>query len=349
MSAANNPLAGNDNVGPTQVNATRELAGLDGGDTGYNYLMSNDEQRAEFIANDSTLRYDEWKTISDAVIRNRKQALSLVNDLRSRGLTKNLSLATYVDLWHTVSDFDDAETVMNPGDTTSEDDVGFALDGAPLPVTHKSWRIDRRLLMASRQNGTDLDTLVPSLMTRSVARQVERLAFEGWSPTIDGYTMYGLLNHPSRNTATAPGSWSDDTNDAANIRDTLYDLVEALENDEFGGGDYLLYLHRNEYQRIRRVVDDIGDGSQNMLARINEEFDAELGGIRQAPHVPAGEAVMFQPSDDVIQVGVAEDIQPVEWESPGGWTVHMKVFGAMNTEIKATENGQCGIVHATGL
>lgn len=343
--SATNPT----NPGPANVDAARSFtSNATGGDRGFQYLMSDDDGRADFIANASSLQHEEWKQISDTVIRVREQNFNLIDNLRSQGLTKDLSLATFVDLWHTVSDIDGAEVAMNPQDTGDEDGVEYELDGAPLPVVHKDWSIDRRQLLSSRQSGTSLDTLVPAMMTREVSKKIEQLAFNGWAPNVDGYQMYGFTNHPNRNTYTG-SDWDDGTSDASQIRGDILAMIESLENDEFGTGTYDLYLNRNEYQTLRSQVDDIGDGSQNIRQRILEEFGQELNRIEQSPFVPAGEAIMFTPTDEVVQVGVAEDVQPIEWEAPHGWSINMKVFGAMNVELRSTQAGQMGVVHTTGI
>jgi hypothetical protein len=59
--------------------------------------------------------------------------------------------------------------------------------------------------------------------------------------------------------------------------------------------------------------------------------------------------IAFQPRQDVVEVGIAEEIQPIEWESPSGWTLHYKIFGAMNLQLASTEEGQAGFAHVTGL
>jgi len=343
-------MAGAGSIDVQSAKNLGDMVGNGGGELGFQYLMADDpETRGQLMANAGLLSEDEWESVSDTVRRVRKQRLELVNALRQAGLTKSLSLATYNDTWPTVSTFGGAKVGMNPSDTAREQGVTFGEDGAPLPVIHADWSIDRRRLLVSRATNADISSLVPAEMTKNVARTFERLCLEGWSRTVDGYEMFGFLNHPNRNQVAAPGSWSDDTNDAEDIRQTYLASVEALEDDEYGGGGYWIYHNRAEYQRLRRVTDTIGQGEQNMRSRVNEEFDVEIDRISQSPYVPAGEAVMFKPSPEVLNAGIAENVQPVQWDSPSGFKVNFKIFGAMNLELYSNQAGQTGFAHITGM
>lgn len=323
---------------------------IEGGSRGFQYLMSNEEGRAELMAN-SSLQKDEWEDLQSTVIENRNQPLSIVNDLREQGLTRSMDLSTMTSIWQNVSEIPDgAEVTMNPGTRTDTDDVTHGTDGAPLPVVHMDWNIDRRMLMVSRNQGQGLDTVVPAQLTRHVQQKIENLVVNGWSHTVDGRTMDGLTDHSSRNTVTG-SNWDDDTTDAEDIRTDLLSGIEALENDEYQP-PYRLYLARNEWQVLRKTIADISGGDTsdiNMRERVLDEFDTEIEDIRVSPEISDGEYVMFKPTQDVISLGVAEDVQAVEWDSPDGWQHHFKILAAMNVELKDTEEGQMGVVHATGL
>lgn len=349
--------------GRGNVTSAKELFGEGGGgnDIGFDYLMSNAEQRGEFIVNESALEYEEWKTLSDAVIETRDQQLNLISDLRGAGLTEPENLASLVSRWQTIGSIsEEANIGLGIGEPKSdEESPGYGMDGVPLPVMYKDWRIDRRFLMASRQGpGGALDTTVARQITRALSNTAENAMLNGWMRPVDNYEMYGFLNHPDRNQVTG-NSWHNDSGDASgsdgdsgDIRHDLLNGVEALENDEYDGGGYWLYINRTQNQRLRRLLDDFGTGNPgrtNMRDRINEEFEVEIDQLRVTKNIPDGEALMFAPSPDVVQMGVAEDFQPLEWESPSGGTIFMRVLGAMNLKLKSTQEGQMGVAHITGL
>lgn len=337
-----------------EVQSAQQFVSNGGGARGFDYLMANAEERGNFIANESALEYEEWKDLSNAVIETRDQMLNLVADLRGAGLTSGESLASLVSRWQTIDDISEqADIGMGLGETGGdEESPGYGMDGVPLPVFSKPWRIDRRFLMASRQGpGGALDTTLARQMTRAVSNTVESAMLNGWARPVDGYQMYGFLNHPDRNTVSGD-SWHNDSTDEEDIRNNLLSAVEKLEDDEYDDGGYWLYLNRVQNQRLRRLIADFGSGNPgdtNMRDRIAEEFDVEIDRIRVTKNVPDGEALLFAPDPDVVEVGIAEDIQPVEWESPSGSTIHMKVLGAMNLKLKSTQEGQMGVAHLSGL
>jgi len=336
------------------VESAQNFSDEHGGELGYEYLMLNDaEARASFKANNSSLEYEEWKQISDRIIKVRNQKLNVVNQIRSEGLTKPLSLAVMTDEWQTVDEIDgEASVDMNPGTATEGSDVVYGRNGAPLPIIHMDWQIDRRQLDVSRNQGTGVDTLVASQLTRKVSERLELLALNGWQVGYDGYTMDGFRTFSDRNTY-AGSSWTDDTSDAEDIRNDTINIIETLEDDEFDG-PYNFVFSKPQYRALRNTIADFGSGNpgdENMRERLQDEFGDEIGEISWAgtSYLPEGEVIAYEPSPDVVELGVAEDIQPVEWETPSGWTTKMKIFAAMNVELKSTADNQCGIVHATGM
>lgn len=323
-----------------------------GGNLGFSYLMADEDGRAELMAsNASSLEKEEWEELQSTVIETRRQGLSIVNDLRQSGLTRPLDLSTMTSIWQKIDHVPDhVERTMNPGTRTAGGDVEYTTDGAPLPVVHMDWYIDRRVMMVSRNQGQGLDTVVPAQLTRLVNENLEDLMVNGWAPTIDGRRLYGFRDHPSRNQLTG-SNWHDGTTDADDVRNDFLSVIETLEDDEYDP-PYRVYLSRNEWQRLRRLVADISGGDTsdtNMRERVQEEFDLEIDDIRVSPKIPAGELVAFKPTQDVVTMGVAEDIQAIEWEEPDGWRHHFKVMAAMNLELKDTAESQMGVAHMTGL
>lgn len=339
-------------IGETQTAAASSF--FQNGGRGIDYLMANEEQRAEFMLNASLLEYDEWRDLSTTVIENRQEQMTLVSDLRGAGLVESEDIGNLVSRWQTIGDIsEDANVGMGMGEPRSDEELpGMGMQGVPLPVFYKDWRIDRRFLEAARNRpGNNLDTTAVIQMTRALGNTIERTMLNGWDRPVDGYTMPGFLNHADRNVVTG-ASWHDNTTDMEDIRNDVLSAIEALENDEYDDGGYWLYLNRVQNQRLRRLLDTFGGGSggdTNMRERINEEFDLEISNIRVTKNIPDGEAILFDPSPDVVTLGIAEDIQPIEWETPSGATAFVRLLASMNLKLKSTQSGQMGVVHLTGL
>ena len=304
-------------------------------------------------SNATTLERDEYETLSDRMISVYQERLNAIGDLQSAGLTRDVSLSSVVTTWQQRTDFTDAEISMD-GETQSEEDrVTYDVQQTHVPIIHKDFRISQRELDISRNTGEDLRTADIAEATRSVVEMAENLLFNGWDQAVntargDTTKVYGYTTFPDRVTGSASGDWGT----ASNIRPTILDMIDDLDDNNRTPGDrgFWLYVSKNQWQELRRAVDPDGDGNMNLRQRLNEEFDAEIGMIQREPEfaLPDGEMVMIDPQPDVVELAQAEDMQTAEWQSGSGFTNHFKTFWAGVPEFKSDADGQSGIVHYTG-
>lgn len=316
---------------------------------GMQFFNATQKQRKNIIANAVTLEKDEWETLSDRMVEVYRSNLTGIQDLRSAGLTRSLSLATQVDLWQTVSDFTDAEVTMDGEVDSTEDRVTYATQGVPIPIVHKNFRVSQRELMTSRNMNNDLRTDGVSNATRQVAEMLDDILFSGWSPQVvdsDGneFTLFGYTDHPDRNQVSG-SSWEQ----AANIRSDIVEMLNKLDQDNRTGGGFWLYLSPTEWRQFRSAKTPEADDNQTVRQTIMNQFDTEIAAIKRAERLPEGEAVMVDPSPDVVELAVAEDVQTIEWQSGSGMTNFYKVMAAMAPEIKSDAKGRSGVVHLTGI
>ncbi|QPL12234.1 major capsid protein [Halorubrum phage Hardycor1] len=346
--ASNTPaanLAGGGGFG--QFTAQARLAHAK--DNGNEGMVANAaEQAATFRAN-AQLQKDEWKTLDERLVEIAQKELVVVNDMRAAGLTINEDLSTLIHEWQGTNEFSDADVDMAAETSSSEDASTFSLNGTPLPIVHKSFHIPYRHLLASRERGQGLDTQNQAKAARKVMEGLDSLAFNGWGSNVEGYQVYGLRNHPDRNTVTG-NDWSDGTNTSyTDIRGDVVSIIESLENAEYAprGTEAITYFGRGAWQELRRR--DTGtDQERSLLERLTEEFADSLD-MRLAPTLPSDEVVSFLPVEDVVELAVASDVQNVEWESDDGFMSHMKVMASMTPVVKSDDAGQSGVVHLTGL
>jgi len=307
------------------------------------------EQVAQFRAQ-AQLEKDEWKSLDENLLEVAREELVVVSRLQSAGLTTDEDLSTLIHEWQTTGQFGDADVDMGGETGSTEDASTFGVEGVPLPIVHKSFRIPYRTLLASRNSGQSLDTQNQSKAARSVSEALDDLAINGWNGQVEGYEVYGLATHPDRNTF-AGSDWNDYTNnDADTVRGDVLDAIEANEDDNYGPGSsgYLMMAGRGAYQALRRW--DTGtDEERGLLERLRDEFESELSDIINAPTLADDEALLVKPSDDVVELATASDLQNVEWQSNDGMTTHMKVMASITPIVKSDDAGQSGICHLTDL
>lgn len=293
-----------------------------------------------------------WTTVDDTVYETQDQTLRLVSDLRSAGLVTQTDILTKIDTWPLVDDEGSARMAMSPEVNDDESAVRFGDDGVPVPVVFDTFSLGFRENPSPDSEATPsavedgLDTLGVSTTTRNVNELLESTFIDGWSETInwsgDGYTLYGLTNHPQTNTGTVAADW---TVDNSVIRDDIRAMRSVLKNDNNyspGGTGYWLYLGTEFYD----TLDDADpEGSGDTTIRDRVENLANISAVRELDYLGSKEALMFRPTEDVIDVGVAAEVQPVMWEDP--FRDYWAILGSVYPRVKTTLTNQSGIVHYT--
>src|SRR5690606_13350708 len=127
------------------------------------------------------LRKDEWKHFDTAVVEVARKRLVGVGALLSAGLRYGLSnpLGTTQIEWEQVSDMNDASISMSGVTDGQKDRVTYTLKSLPIPIVHKEFDINARVLAASRNRGDSLDTTQAEVAARKVAEMNESILFNG--------------------------------------------------------------------------------------------------------------------------------------------------------------------------
>lgn len=335
------------------VNATNDLSSVP--QYARLQMIQDPDTRRQIRAN-ASLPQDAWFGIEDAVYPAMDDVLTIVDDLRDRGLTVDENVQNKVAQWHK-QDYQATATIsMEPETETEDGAVEYDLAGSPMPLVHSDFSIGFRETgtegpAGSGMAGQDLETLNAEGSARAVAEAAERLTLYGWEPTIsgnnpagttDGYTMYGLTNHPSVHTGQL-GTW---TENPEVIRDDLKDrMARDLKDDNFRptGEGYLVYVGED----IEDVLDDPdpeGTGDRLIRDRIeNLNFVSEL---KVSEFLTDDAALMFRPTADVVDLALGLEEQVVQWEDP--FRDYFKTVMCMTPRVKDTLRGQCGIAYYTG-
>lgn len=312
-------------------------------------VRGNSDELYDVRANDTGLRDDEWEAVDDELVQVAQERLSIVDVLLENGLTRSLSLGTLVDTWENVSEFGDADVGMSAEAPASEDGIQYGGGGVPVPVVKKGFRIGRRQMLASRERGQSVQTDNVTAATRTVTERLENLFAYGWERDVDGYDLPGFMTHPQVDEADVAGEWDVD---ASNVRPTVKSMISTLDVDNnFGPGQtgYILHLPAAKNRIISDEIDPHGTGDLNLRQRILDDFSDEIAGIRRTAALEPDEAFMYKPTSETIKVGMAADLQALEWESGSGMSTHVNVMAAMAPEIRSDVNGNVGVVKATGI
>lgn len=305
-------------------------------------LMAQGEDSQRIRAN-ASLPKQAWESIDDTVYPTMDSVLTIVSALREAGLTTPEDINNKTTEWQIQDDDHEATTSMQPETKTDEGNVDYDLDGAVLPIIQDDFTIGfRDSGSADDMYGGNLETLNAEAAARAVAEAMEYMVFNGWEATIgnQGYTSYGMTNHPAIHTGDL-GDWEADP---GAIRDDLRNMAGDIKDDKFfpGSNGYWSFWSRNLWDRM----DDIDpDGSGDLLVRDRVEPLSDLGMMDVADFLPDDSVLMFRPTSDVIDLAFAADEQTVQWDGP--FRDYFKVMSIMSPRVKVTKHDQCGIAYYT--
>jgi len=294
------------------------------------------------VANANTLRHEEWRRVDEAIVDVTSKRLIGISDLIGAGLTEDLGdIGTMISTYEQLSDMSPANIDMGAETEGDRDRLTYTPVNIPVPITHKPFQINFRHLIASRRIGQPLDVTSVRTATRKVTEGLEGLLFNGsGSPVVGGGQIYGYTTHPSRSTGTATGSFSVVTNPY----DTIAEMIGKAEVAGYYGL-YGVYVSPLQYAQMRKRYTD--GSNANPLSTILELLP-QISFVRPGDYLANGNLVLVALEAEVVDVGIAQDFTTVQWSITGGMVEEFKVMAAIVPRVKATKEGQSGIVHYTG-
>jgi len=297
------------------------------------------------IHHNALLRRDEWLELDTAVMETVKTGLVGIQDLISAGLTQPLGgLGTLLSGYETVSEMDAANVSMDGDVPGSEDAVEYGENFVPIPIIHKDFRISIRKLESSRRLGESIDTTQIRAATRVVRETLEDMLFNGSTKQLAGYPIYGYTTHPNRLTSTAAALGGGDFGTATNAYKTFVGALGALGAVGFEG-PFNVYIAQTQYNQ---TLNQASTGYPKSELSLILESMPQISAVKQSFDLTAGELVFVQMDKEVIDLAIAEDITPVQWEEMGGMISKFRVMTAMAPRIKSDFNSAVGVLHITG-
>ncbi len=330
---------------PVAVNTGREFSRAAGGAwAGKQFLkalQAGQPLSASVLRTCDTLRKDEWKSFDEQVVSEGVIRLRGVANLLAAGLVQNIANAFGKTLheWEDITDMDPAVVSLDGLARGDDDRQEFSIQGVPLPITHKDFNIGIRTLAASRERGEPLNTTQARTAGRLVFEQFENSLYNGLPLSYRGLPVYGLLTHPDRNTLAYSGAnWATATG-AVMVTD-IKAALQVLEADRFYG-PYWMDIPTG--YGIEMVDDFKTESDKTIMQRLSEI--PSLDKITVCDQLPADEVVIYQPTSDVVEWGMGEEVQTVQWDLYGGMQVAFKVLGIQVPIVKSTAALRSGIVH----
>ena len=296
------------------------------------------------FGNASTLHKDDFVSMSDDVVEIRKHASIGVEDLKSAGLTRSVSLSDTLIQYYDVNDFE-ASVSMN-GSNRQSQQTDYTSKYVPQPIYDAPWFIPYRQGGFSYKNADgNREAGI------AVARKRDSVVFTGASNVLVNYEgtnqpLYGYINHPK----TLPYPTLSDWTNAAN-HDQIYKDVLGMVSELYNKGktvmpgEAVLYVSTDFWQPLQ-VDYSSAKGDRTALERCMAI--AEIGMIKPVPYLPSKTAVLVQLSPDTVQWAESMDITATAHQRTKAYeNQNFTTMAAGALLIKTDRNGVTGIVYGT--
>ena len=286
------------------------------------------------------LRKDEWEELDAAVVRIAKAALNGISDLVTRGLTVTLGgIGTTISQYEDLSDMSAANVSMGGTTPGEEDKLDFNLNSVPVPIFHKNFRLNLRMLEASRQAGSGLDTTYVEVATRRVLEQMEEVLFNGHTMKVNANSIFGYTTQTNRETGSISNPWSGAS--GTPVADSLA-MLQALYDNNYQG-PYGMYVPVAYWAALQE--DYKSESELTVMQRIMNFDNMEF--IKVSDRLSA-EVIVVTFRKDVVDMAIAQDIITTQWASGDTFTQHFKVWSCMVPRVKEDATTQSGIAHWSG-
>lgn len=297
----------------------------------------------------SALRKDEWEELDRAIVSAAVAPLNMTQRMITAGLTRPLGgLGTLIAQYNQISEMTAANVSLSGNASGQKDRVDYDLVGVPVPVIFKEFELNQRYLEASRRLGDSIDTANGAAAARVVGEKVEDLLINGDSNVnLNGNTIYGLTNHPDRNTNTATSLGGGDFATISNIMPTFSGILSELKADNYRG-PYGVFVADTQYDQMAFNVYSDGSG-QSALTRVLQIPAIQF--IDSSAWLDAGEIVVVNLSHDVVELAYVQQYWPItnlEWTSGDGMQSNFKVMTVFAPMVKSDYSGRSGVFHCTG-
>lgn len=308
--------------------------------------MRNNSALTQRMRANGTLSHEAYIKWDQKVVDVARTQLTIVSDLVRYNLVDNsLDLGDIVAKYEKISDMTAASVDMDGVTRGQNDRLVFTEAGVPVPIFHKPFSLNQRQILASMDRpGRQLPSLGISTATRLVADKVNEMCWDGFGRVVDGTQVYGLTNHPNRNTKSISNAWGGGSETPiADVQDMIAKLQAA--NYGFTKDSCILYVSPDNWAF---TDNDYSTAKGEKTYKQRFEAFAPIKEVRLGSGLADGELVLVEMRDDVVELKVAQDFTWFEQPQSNLMLHDFEVMAAMAIVVKADSAGNCGVVHATG-
>lgn len=301
-------------------------------------IMQANHGEKLLMGNAAPLPKDVWGVWDRQGIEVQRDVLAVFNSLSVNSMA--MPIGKLVHHFQTVSDSGDVNISIDGNSSAKMDQPAIAYHGTPLPIIDSAFKFGWRQVQAAQTEGYSLDTAAVANSQRRVAEKLESIALDGDdSIDVGGSKLYGLRNHPKRNTRSTGVTLNGAT--GSQWQDEVVATLKLLHNANYRT-PATLYLNWDDWFYASNTDYSEQYPNKTILQRI-----MEIAGVREivpASSVDANEIIAVIKDSRVVQVlnGMPMMTRALFRANPED-DYRFKVMAAAAVEIKFDAEDQCGI------
>lgn len=302
-----------------------------------------DFRQVPYTGNLTAQLRDNWLTIDEEVMDASAPELTLVQDIISAGRSRTIDgMATPVHAYQYATDITEAYMGMDPLKRAQRDKPELGLAGVPIPLIWKDLEFGQRELAIATRGSRPfpIDTYTLRLAARKCAQMAEQFVLGNISFSHQGYTAYGLRNHPSRLTGsltlpTAAG-WTPQT---------LYnELIQATYSlrQRYQRGPYNVYISPGwtPYLDMDYTEAYGGPSLSDKLLKLRN-----VKSIQTVDYMPDYEILVVDLTRESVMVLMGMQPRVVQWSEWGGAAENWRSMLSITPWLRPDSDGFLGVNH----
>ena len=285
---------------------------------------------------------DTWGMWDRTGIEVGREVLQVFNTLSVNSMA--LPIGKLVHYFQTVSDSGVANISIDGQSQGKSDQPVLDYHGTPLPIIDSYFHFGWRQVQSAQTEGYSLDPAAARNGMFKVAEKLESITLDGDSKIIvGGDQLYGLRNHPKRNTRTTGNAINGGT--GANIKADVIATLKLLHDDNYRT-PATIFMNWDDHFYCSTTQFSTAYGNRTIL----EELLAIPGIMEIVPasKVTASQIIAVIKDSRVVQVlnGMPMVTRALFRANPED-DYKYKVMAAAALEIKYDANDNCGIAVST--
>lgn len=239
----------------------------------------------QLVGNAAPVDIDAWRRIDTRATVVQRDVLAVFNRLAAASQTP-LDIGDLVSYFPQVSDSGEVTVSMDGRQTGRSDQALVKYAGTPVPIIASEARFGWRQAAVNRKGAIMLDAITVENHQRRVAEKLEDMVLNGDAQVVvGGQTIYGLRNHPNRNTGNHTFTLGSAT--GANWLTAFAQIINLLIGDN-AYGRVTVFLNWGDYT-YASINEFVAGYPKTILQRLREI--EQIADIVPASKVPASNII----------------------------------------------------------